>query len=115
MSADGSHVRRLTYQGDYNAAPAWSPRGNWIAYVCRTPQMQYKLCRITPDGQRREQITDGPGIDDSPSWSPDGRHLVFSSTRDGKNHIYMIGADGTELERLTSGGTNHASPSWSPA
>jgi TolB protein len=115
MSVDGSHVRRLTYEGDYNAAPAWSPRGNWIAYVCRTPEKQYKLCRITPDGQRREQITDGPGIDDSPSWSPDGRHLVFSSTRDGKNHIYMINADGREPERLTSGGTNHASPSWSPA
>jgi TolB protein len=115
MSADGSNVRRLTFEGDYNAAPAWSPRGNWIAYVCRTPDRQYKLCLISPDGQKRVQITSGQGVDDSPSWSPDGRHLVFSSTREGKSHVYMVNADGTELERLTSGGTHHSSPSWSPS
>ncbi|MBI4402339.1 MAG: Tol-Pal system beta propeller repeat protein TolB [Nitrospirae bacterium] len=115
MSADGSNVRRLTFEGDYNAAPAWSPRGNWIAHVCRTAERQYKLCVITPDGQKRVQITSGPGIDDSPSWSPDGRHLVFSSTGEGASHIYMINSDGTERERLSSGGTHHTSPSWSPA
>lgn len=114
MSADGSNVRRLTFEGDYNAAPAWSPRGTWIAYVCRTPERQYKLCLISPDGQKRVQITSGSGVDDSPSWSPDGRHLVFSSTLEGKSHIYMINSDGTELERLTSGGEHHSSPSWSP-
>ncbi len=115
MSADGSNVRRLTYEGDYNAAPAWSPRGNWIAHVCRTPRREYKLCLISPDGQKRVQITTGPGVDDSPSWSPDGRHLVFSSTADGKSHIYMINADGKDLERLTYGGTHYSSPAWSPA
>ncbi|MES4784879.1 MAG: Tol-Pal system beta propeller repeat protein TolB [Nitrospiraceae bacterium] len=114
MSADGSNVRRLTFEGDYNAAPAWSPRGTWIAHVCRTPERQYKLCLISPDGQKRVQITSGSGMDDSPSWSPDGRHLVFSSTSEGKSHIYMINSDGTELERLTSGGGYHSSPSWSP-
>jgi TolB protein len=115
MSADGSNVRRLTYEGDYNAAPAWSPRGNWIAHVCRTPRREYKLCLISPDGQKRVQITTGPGVDDSPSWSPDGRHLVFSSTADGKSHIYMINTDGKDLERLTYGGTHYSSPAWSPA
>jgi TolB protein len=114
MSADGSNIRRLTYDGDYNAAPAWSPRANWIAYVCRTVERQYKLCMISPDGEKRQQITTGPGVDDSPSWSPDGRHLAFSSNRDGKSHIYMINSDGTELERLTSGGAHHSSPTWSP-
>jgi TolB protein len=115
MNADGSNVRRLTFEGDYNAAPAWSPRGDWIAFVCRSQEGQFKLCLITPDGQKRLQITTGPGIDDSPSWSPDGRHLVFSSMVNGQSHIFMINRDGTELERLTSEGTHHSSPSWSPA
>ena len=115
MNADGSNVRRLTFEGDYNAAPAWSPRGDWIAFVCRSQEGQFKLCLITPDGQKRLQITTGPGIDDSPSWSPDGRHLVFSSMVNGQSHIFMINRDGTEQERLTSGGTHHSSPSWSPA
>jgi TolB protein len=115
MSGDGTNVRRLTFEGDYNAAPAWSPRGNWIAYVCRTPKKEYKLCVITPDGQKRVQLTTGPGVDDSPSWSPDGRHLVFSSTADGKSQIYMINADGKDLERITFTGTHNSAPTWSPA
>ncbi|MCP9465074.1 MAG: Tol-Pal system beta propeller repeat protein TolB [Nitrospira sp.] len=115
MSADGTNVRRLTFEGDYNAAPAWSPRGNWIAYICRTPKKEYKLCLITPDGQKRVQLTTGPGVDDSPSWSPDGRHLVFSSTMDGKSHIYMINVDGKDLERITHSGTYNSAPAWSPA
>lgn len=114
MSLDGSNVRRLTFDGDYNAAPAWSPRGDWIAYVCRNDEKLYKLCLISPDGRKRVQITTGRGVDDSPSWSPDGRHLVFSSAGEGKSHIYMINSDGRDLERLTSGGTYHGSPSWSP-
>lgn len=115
MSADGSNVRRLTFENDYNAAPAWSPRGNWIAYVCRTAKKEYKLCLITPDGQKRVQLTTGPGVDDSPSWSPDGRHLVFSSTAEGKSQIYMINADGKDRERITYTGTHNSAPSWSPA
>lgn len=116
MRADGKGVRRLTVEGRYNAAPAWSPRGDWIAYVCRIPGYGLKLCRISPDGKQRFQITKGsPGeIDDSPSWAPDGRHLVFSSTRGGKSHIFMIYFDGTGLERLTKGGIHHSSPAWSP-
>jgi len=115
MSKDGTNVRRLTFEGDYNAAPAWSPRGDWIAYVCRSPKKEYKLCLITPDGQKRVQLTSGPGVDDSPSWSPDGRHLVFSSTAGGKSQIYMINADGKDLERITFTGTHNSAPAWSPA
>ncbi len=114
MRADGSNVRRLTFEGRYNAAPAWSPRGDWIAYVCRIPGYGLKLCRISSDGKRRFRITSGPPgeIDDSPSWAPDGRHLVFSSTRGGQSHIYMIHFDGTGLERLTKGGIHYSSPAW---
>ena len=116
MRADGKKVRRLTFDGHYNAAPAWSPRGDWIAYVCRLPGYGLKLCRISVDGKRRVQITSGSSseIDDSPSWAPDGRHLVFSSTRGGRSHIYMIQYDGTGLEQLTKGGIHHSSPAWSP-
>ena len=114
MDADGSNVRRLTYEGDYNAAPTWSPRGDWIAFVCRISGEGFKLCRMTPDGNRHVQITSGRSIDDSPSWSPNGRHIVFSSIRRGKSHIYLINSDGTDLEQITSEGTHHSSPAWSP-
>ena len=116
MKSDGSHVRRLTFQGSYNAAPIWSPRGGWIAYVCRRPTVGFRLCRISPDGQQHAQITKGSdwGMEDSPSWAPDGRHLVFSAKKDGQSHLYMIHIDGRGLERLTEGELHHSSPDWSP-
>lgn len=116
MRGDGKKVRRLTFGGRYNTAPSWSPRGDWIAYVCRLPGYGLKLCRISVDGKRRVQITSGPPseIDESPSWAPDGRHLVFSSTRGGRSHIFMIQYDGTGLEQLTKDGIHHSSPAWSP-
>ena len=114
MDADGSKVRRLTYDGDYNAAPAWSPKGEWIVYVCRIPGEGFKLCRISPNGEQRSQITKGNSIDDSPSWAPNGRHLVFSSIRKGESQLYIITSEGAGLEKISSVGAHLSSPSWSP-
>ena len=114
MDADGSNARRLTYDGDYNAAPAWSPKGDWIVYVCRIPSEGFKLCRISPNGERRGQITTGQSIDDSPSWAPNGRHLVFSSIRRGESQLYIITVDGKGLEKISTMGSHLSSPSWSP-
>ena len=115
MNIDGSRVRRLTFNGSYNAAPVWSPRGNWIAYVCRRPRVGFRLCRISPDGRQHAQITRGSrwAMEDSPSWAPDGRQLVFSSKQDGQSHLYLIHVDGTGLEPLTKGEMYHSSPDWS--
>src|SRR6267143_1545678 len=116
MSADGTNVRPLTYrdqQGSYNTAAAWSPKGDWIAYVCRDERRILKLCLISPDGQQGRQLTTGSSVDESPSWSADGRHIACSSTRNGRRDIYMINTDGTGLERLTTGVTSNEDPAWS--
>ncbi len=116
MSADGTNVRALTYpdrHGSYNSSAVWSPKGNWLAYVCRDERQILKICLISPDGQQWRQLTTGSSNDESPSWSIDGRHVVFSSTRSGRRDIYMINADGTGLERLTTSGKFNDDPAWS--
>src|SRR2546426_12665073 len=84
-----------------------------ISYVCRDERRILKLCLISPDGQQGRQLTTGSSVDESPSWSADGRHIAFSSTRNGRRDIYMINTDGTGLERLTTGGTSNVDPAWS--
>jgi dipeptidyl aminopeptidase/acylaminoacyl peptidase len=76
---------------------------------------------MNPDGTGVTQLTDSPGFDVAPAWSPDGSKIVFSSERDGifagpltpARKIYVMNADGSGQTRLTSGTTVDASPSWS--
>ena len=62
------------------------------------------------DGSNPVNLTNHPGSDSSPAWSPDGRQLAFVSDRDGGPAIYVMEADGSEVTLLTSG----EDPAWSP-
>ena len=60
------------------------------------------------------RITNDLADTSSPSWSPDGRKLAFSSNRDGTYEIYVACADGSGLSVLTAGGPDKKYPIWSP-
>jgi Tol biopolymer transport system component len=60
------------------------------------------------------QLTSGAGDDVSPLWSPDGRRITFSSSRDGDANIYVINPDGTAEMRLTSAPGDEILGAWSP-
>ena len=53
-------------------------------------------------------------IDTEPAWSPSGRHLVFTSDRNGRPHIFRISAAGGPAQRLTRVGRENAGASYSP-
>jgi TolB protein len=52
------------------------------------------------------------GRNERPSWAPDGRHIVFESTRSGTRQIWTMLADGSQPRQLTTAGHNE-SPNWS--
>ena len=57
---------------------------------------------IDVDGSREERLTDSPGLDAFPTWSPDGERVAFASDRDGGEwDIYVMDADGAHQRRLT--------------
>jgi TolB protein len=115
MDADGANIRRLTFEGAYNAQPVWSPRGNRIAYVSRRGRGAFDVYTMNPDGTGVVKLTDGRGSNESPAWSADGRYLTFSSTRArGAPDLYLMRADGSGVNRLTYLPGGGSDPVWSP-
>jgi TolB protein len=111
MNSDGSHVTRLTTSGAYNVSPRWSPKGNTIAY-CRQ-EGGFQIHVINVDGSNDIQLTTA-GSNEHPRWSPDGRFITFSSTRAGKEGIYVMRSDGTGQVRVSRGSSADSHPTWSP-
>jgi TolB protein len=113
MGADGLNLRRISNEG-YCDRATWSkaPQFNEVAYVCRNgPGYDIKVYDFA-SGELR-QITNGEGSNESPSFAPNGRHLVFTSTRaGGKVQVFTISRDGKDVRQITRVGNNYT-PDWS--
>ena len=113
MDTDGLNVRRLTFSDSWADRATWSPAPyNEIAYAGRTgPGFDIKIYDFANGGTTRI-ITDSAGSNESPAFSPNGRHLAFTSTRVGKVNIFTIARDGKGLRQITRAG-NNTYPHWS--
>jgi TolB protein len=116
MDQDGANVQRMT-DGGYAISPSWAPNGQFLTF-----SWNRKYGPGDPGGQdiyvmdiaskRWLQATHESGSNDFPSWSPDGRHIVFERTNGGHSDIWSMLADGTEQHQLTRSGNNFM-PNWS--
>jgi TolB protein len=111
VGADGLGLQRKTSES-YCDKPTWSsPPYNEIAYASRTgPGFDIKVLELAT-GQTR-QLTFGEGSNESPAFAPNGRHVVFTSTRAGKTHVFTMARDGKNVRQLTKAGNNEK-PDWS--
>jgi TolB protein len=75
---------------------------------------------MNADGTGETRLTSFPELGSGPAWSPNGRHIAFTSTRDGNHEIYVMNADGSVQTRLTTtpgslhGWNGPQNPVWSP-
>ena len=84
-------------------APAWSPVDNRIAIWSGIERRYGQIWVINSDGTGSKQLTKecSRRNNDDPSWSPDGKKILFSTGRSGRNELWVMDADGSNEERAS--------------
>ena len=137
MNTDGTDVRRLTTTPGYDGGAWWSPDGKQIVYRANHPTdstelrayrdllaqrlvrpSKVELYLMNADGSNQRQITHLGGANFGPSWTPDGKRIIFSSNyknpRSGNFDLYLVDPDGSNLEQVTFDESFDGFPMFSP-
>ncbi|HLA73748.1 MAG TPA: hypothetical protein VK624_19755 [Steroidobacteraceae bacterium] len=121
MDADGSDARAIfSAEGKNAMGPAWSPAGDRIAFALgkffqgvNGPQPG-DIATIDPDGGHFTVLTDGKANYAMPSWSGDGKHVVYRRAGASGNAIEIIDVETRAQRVLTTGPAHYSQPGWSP-
>jgi len=112
-TVDSPRAQQLTAFSRPSYDPAWSPTGEWIAFVSNNSGND-EIYRVSPDGSIVEQLTiNNWEWDKHPAWSPDGQQIVFFSNRDvGRPQLWIMNADGTGQRNLLASEYEDLYPVW---
>ena len=99
---DDGRAKQVT-NDRFDSDPAWMPDGRIV--FARNSSGQIDLWTINADGTGQRQITKDLAFDYEPTVTPDGKYIVWTSTRSGLPHIWRMNIDGTDAQALTLGDT----------
>ena len=103
------HVHhQLTFHGDKNGRPAWSPNGKWIAFTSERAGDR-DIYKMDVNGENVKRLTKQLKCD-QPVWSPDSRWIAFAS----HSTLFVMDAEGRNVRQLGNGGTVFFNCTWSP-
>lgn len=112
MSPGGSNPERVTFTGSYNISPSVSPDGRWLAYVSRVGGA-FKLHVMELAGGAVTAITD-TSADESPSFAPNSRLIVYATQQQGKEALMTTTLDGKIKAKLSGISGDIREPDWGP-
>lgn len=112
MSANGGEAQRITFNGSYNISPRVSPDGKTLAYISRR-EGKFQLHVLDLASGQELRLSDTVQ-DESPSFSPNGRYIMYATESGGRGTLAVVSADGRVKHRLTTQAGDVREPTWGP-
>ncbi len=112
IAATGGDVQRVTFSGSYNISPAISPDGRWMAYISQVDGAFRVHVMDLSTGTVR-MLTDTRD-DESPSFAPNSRQLIYATRSQGRDVLMMTSLDGRIKARLATPAADVREPVWAP-
>ena len=114
MNADGSNQHRISFGDGRYSTPVWSPRGDFIAFT-KIANGQFGIGVMRPDGSGERILTEG-FHNEGPTWSPNGRVIMFFRDQPGENggpRLFTVDLTGYNEQLVETQGFA-SDPAWSP-
>jgi TolB protein len=109
-SLEGGEAQRVTFTSGFNARPQISPDGKSMVYVTRRDR-EFRIAVMNLSTQQETLIGTGPK-DDSPSFAPNSRWVIYSSRYQGRQILTAVSLDGKLRTRLSPEGGDIRGPAW---
>jgi TolB protein len=112
MSTSGGQPQRLTFEGTYNVSPRHSPDGKGFTFVHREGS-RFSVA-VQDFATRQMQLLTEGGVDESPSFAPNGRMILYASETRGRGILAAVSSDGRVKQRFTDTTGDVREPAWGP-
>jgi TolB protein len=112
IPADGGSVERITFEGSYNVTPRPAPDGKSLAYISRQDG-NFRLT-VVDLATRQTQVLTMSSKDQSPSYAPNGRMILYATETGERGVLAAISADGRVKQKLSIQAADIREPAWGP-
>ncbi|MEC4721113.1 Tol-Pal system beta propeller repeat protein TolB [Noviherbaspirillum sp. CPCC 100848] len=109
MSANGGEAQRITFNGSYNISPRIAPDGKTLAYISRR-EGRFQLYALDLASGQELRLSDSTR-DESPSFSPNGKYIMYAT---GRGSLSVVSVDGRVRQRLVTQAGDIREPTWGP-
>lgn len=112
MSTNGGEAQRVTFNGSYNISPRISPDGKVLAYISRR-EGRFQLYALDLTNGQEQRLSDTVK-DESPSFSPNGKYIMYATESGQRGTLAVVSVDGHVKHRLTTQAGDIREPTWGP-
>lgn len=112
VSVNGGPAQRITFEGNYNVSPRHSPDGKGFTFIQRN-RGRFNVA-VQDFATRQVQVLTEGGIDESPSFAPNGKIILYATEVGGRGILAAVSSDGRIKQRFTADVGDAREPAWSP-